>query len=252
MKKLIAIPFLMIFGLSTALGQEPAAPPPGAPPPQAAPQGQPPPDGQAAPEGQPPPENYQEPPPEEMGQAAPPQPTSRVPPPPASIAPPPTQEGQPPPQYAQPVAPPAEGQWVFNTDYGWIWAPNGDAYTYYPSSGYPYTYVYEPNYGWTWLVAPWVYGGTWPWHHVAYTGPFLGRYGWYHGHWGYYHPWGYNHGYRAFYGAHYRENVVGFRQVHPYGGYHGAVGVGVGVRVAPHAHPARVERIERGGHERRH
>lgn len=176
-------------------------------------------------------EGFQEPTPEEIGQTQPAQPVENVPPPPAAMAPPPVQQGAPPPQFSAPVAPPQGGQWVFNTDYGWIWAPNGEGYTYYPASGYPYTYVYEPAYGWNWIVAPWVFGGYWPWHYIPYAGPFFGRYGWYHGHWGWYHPWGYYHGYRAFYGARWREHVVAFRQRYPYrgGGYRGGGG-GVGVR----------------------
>jgi hypothetical protein len=103
---------------------------------------------------------------------------------------------------AQPP-PPQGGQWVFNTDNGWIWAPNGPGYTYYPASGYPYTFVYEPGYGWNWIVAPWVFGGNWPYQYYPYTGPFYGRYGYYHGVWGWYHPWGYDHGYREYYGPEY-------------------------------------------------
>ena len=139
-------------------------------------------------------------------------------------------EGAQPPEAAGlPSAPPSGGKWVFTTDYGWIWAPQDESYTYYPASGYPYVYAYEPSGGWGWVVAPWVFGGAWPWHHRVYAGPFLGRYGWYHGHWGYYHPWGYNHGYRAFYGPHYRTQVAGFHNRYGYrggayhgGGFHGA------------------------------
>ncbi len=56
------------------------------------------------------------------------------------------------------------GQWVYTQQYGWIWMPYGDAYSYVPpDAGEPYEYVYYPSYGWTWVVAPWIWGyGPWP------------------------------------------------------------------------------------------
>jgi len=212
---------------ATALAQEP----PPAPPP--APNGE-----------QPADEAAQEPPPEQIGKAQPPQPSQEPPPPPTRYTPPPVAEGAPPPEAsAVPSAAPTGGKWVFSTDYGWIWAPQDESYTYYPASGYPYVYAYEPSGGWGWIAAPWVFGGYWPWHHRLYGGPFLGRYGWYHGSWGYFHPWGYSHGYRAFYGPHYRTQVVGFHNRYGYrggvyhGGFHGAGG-------------GHVEHVEHGGMHR--
>jgi hypothetical protein len=95
----------------------------------------------------------------------------------------------------QPVAPPAQGQataaspdangqWVHTQQYGWIWMPYGDAYTYAPpgGEGQPYEYVYYPaDGGWTWVVAPWIWGfGPWPYFGVF--GP--AHFAWYgHGWW---------------------------------------------------------------------
>ena len=89
-------------------------------------------------------------------------------------------------------APPAEttaqaatptGQWVYTSQYGWVWMPYGDAYDYVPPNGEgePYEYVFYPDYGWTWVVAPWVWGiGPWPYFGVF--GP--GHFRWYaHGWW---------------------------------------------------------------------
>jgi len=69
------------------------------------------------------------------------------------------------------VAPPsASGQWVYTTQYGWIWMPYGTGYTYLPASAYPDMYVYTPAYGWRWVVAPWVWG--------LGPRPYFGVYGW--------------------------------------------------------------------------
>ena len=88
-----------------------------------------------------------------------------------------------------PQAPPADaqpgtsGQWVYTQQYGWVWMPYGDAYSYVPpdGEGEPYEYVYYPDYGWTWIVAPWIWGfGPWPYFGVF--GP--AHFGWYgHGWW---------------------------------------------------------------------
>ena len=45
------------------------------------------------------------------------------------------------------------GQWVYTSEYGWVWMPYGNQYTYEgsPNDAYPYSYVYYPNYGWMWL-----------------------------------------------------------------------------------------------------
>jgi hypothetical protein len=125
------------------------------------------------------------------------------PPPPEA---PPSQPPPPPPQDSQPVtvagasqpgAAPA-GQWVFTNQYGWLWMPYGQPYTYIPNDSqvFPNQYVYYPVYGWRWVVAPWVYGyGPCP-----YWGGFGPRYfAWYAhpwfrvgGHWGWggYRGWG--------------------------------------------------------------
>jgi len=78
-----------------------------------------------------------------------------------------------PPGQAQPQTQPragteaaaGDGQWVYTSDYGWIWMPYGSQYTYEgaASDASPYSYVYYPSYGWTWLAAPWIWGwGIYP------------------------------------------------------------------------------------------
>ncbi len=100
----------------------------------------------------------------------PPQPTSAPPPPPT--------ESQGPPSARAPV-----GQWVYTQQYGWIWMPFDDAYTYVPpgGAGEPLEYVYYPVQGWVWIAAPWVWGiGPWPY----FGGPGPVRFAWYsHGWW---------------------------------------------------------------------
>lgn len=108
-------------------------------------------------------------------------------PPPPSVTPP-----APPVQVQAPVqTPPPRGQWVYTQQYGWIWMPYADNYTYVPADGYgaPYAYVYYPTYGWTWLVAPWIWGyGPWPYFGVY--GP--ASFGWYgHSWWRYPSRWTY-------------------------------------------------------------
>jgi len=162
--------------------------------------------------------------------------------PPESVAP----EQTPPAAPAQPPAPPAQdqataaspdanGQWVYTQQYGWVWMPYGDAYTYAPSEGegQPYQYVYYPAYGgWTWVVAPWVWGvGPWPYFgvygpaHFAWYG-----YGWWRT------PWRWH-----YHAAPYRGGFA-VRGVGP-APYRGAFGVGAapyrgaaGMRTAPAAH----------------
>jgi hypothetical protein len=75
---------------------------------------------------------------------------------------------------------PADGQWVYTSEYGWIWMPYGNQYTYEGTANdaYPYSYVYYPSYGWMWLSAPWVWGwGAYP--YFGARGP--ARFGWYSG-----------------------------------------------------------------------
>ncbi|HEX9401946.1 MAG TPA: hypothetical protein VF912_17685 [Anaeromyxobacter sp.] len=105
-----------------------------------------------------------------------PAPQQAPPAPPSAIPPAPPRAQAPAPQQA-PVPP---GQWVYTAQYGWIWMPYSDAYTYAPPNGYgePYMYVYYPVYGWTWLAAPWVWGWG-PWPAFGLRGPaFFAWYGW--------------------------------------------------------------------------
>src|ERR1700759_269437 len=91
-------------------------------------------------------------------------------------APPPQQVQQPAPQAAEQA--PATGQWVYTQQYGWVWMPYGDQYTYAPTQegAYPQEYVYYPSYGWTWVAAPWVFG----WGASPYWGIYgTAHFGWY-------------------------------------------------------------------------
>ena len=107
-----------------------------APPPDQAPQDAPP---EAAP-----------PPPDQMQQAPQDQQAQQEAPPPVNIAPPAAT--------APGAFPP--GQWVSTSQYGWVWMPYGQNYTYAPTEagGDPYQYLYSQTYGWRWLPAPWVFG----------------------------------------------------------------------------------------------
>lgn len=104
-------------------------------------------------------------------------PTTPPPPAPSTVPAPPAQAGR----ASDSSVPP--GQWVYTAQYGWIWMPYADAYTYVPPSGYgePYVYAYYPIYGWTWIIAPWIWGWG-PWPYFGFYGP--ARFGWYgHGWW---------------------------------------------------------------------
>jgi hypothetical protein len=162
----------------------------------------------------------------QAAQAAPPSaaPTDVPPAPPQQLPPPPqAQVPQQQYQYAQPVqaAPPvaqapATGQWVYTSQYGWVWMPYGTQYTYTPTDTgvYPSEYVYYPTYGWTWVTAPWVFGwGVQPFFGVY--GPW--HYGWYH-HAVAYGGWR-GYGYGHVYGAGYRGYGGGWRP--GYAGYRG-------------------------------
>jgi hypothetical protein len=103
-----------------------------------------------------------------------------------------------------------QGQWVYTSQYGWLWMPYDNTYTYLPpEGGVPDMYVYYPSVGWSWVVAPWIWGygpvpyygacGTvgFAWygvgfgHWYGYTWPYAGWYGWGYatgGHWVGYHP----------------------------------------------------------------
>ena len=41
-------------------------------------------------------------------------------------------------QSVPPEQPPSTGQWVYTTQYGWIWMPYGAQYTYEPTNGAAY------------------------------------------------------------------------------------------------------------------
>src|ERR1700761_9272149 len=116
-------------------------------------------------------------------QPASPQPTMQPPAPQAIPAPPASQQQ---PEYVeqpQAAAQPADGQWVYTQQNGWLWMPYGQEYMSQTTdtSGAPYEYVYAPDYGWSWLAAPWVMGwGASPYFGV--WGP--ARFGWYRpGYW---------------------------------------------------------------------
>jgi len=130
------------------------------------------------------------------------------------------------------------GQWVYTSQYGWVWMPHGHAYTNVPASGSaPNMYVYYPAVGWSWVVAPWVWGwGAMPW--FGYAG--WGGYPWYgygYGRWyGYARPYAY----AGYYGGSYwhggRWNGVGpGYPAHPRPGYGAATRPGGGVPPGPRA-----------------
>jgi hypothetical protein len=97
------------------------------------------------------------PPPAAVEPPAPP-PESAPPPPPETPAPPSAGPSAPP-EAETTTAPPSDGQWVYTAQYGWVWMPYGQAYTYLPAGGaVPDMYVYYPAFGWRWVVAPWVWG----------------------------------------------------------------------------------------------
>jgi hypothetical protein len=81
-----------------------------------------------------------------------------------------------------PASPPPgrPGQWVYTTQYGWVWMPYGQQYvdegTYGAAS--PYQYVYCVGVGWSWVAAPWLWGWG-PYPYFGIWGP--SRFGWYRG-----------------------------------------------------------------------
>ena len=164
---------LFVAGCGGELETQP--PPPVAPPPPPL----------AAPPSAPP-----APPPEPVGAAST---TSAVPPLPPTTAqaqpggplpPLPSQAPQYVPAPGTAEAPPPEsqwvyaspgGRWVYTTEYGWIWVPDGAGTS--EMEGVPYAYLYTPAHGWTWYVSPWGVGafhyGVWvrhPWHPVGWRG----------------------------------------------------------------------------------
>jgi len=120
------------------------------------------------------------PPPDAMPvQGAPPQEAQPEAPPPP---PPPATSAVPPGAAPAPVGAPPAGQWAYTNQYGWLWMPYGQPYTYIPpdTQTFPEAYVYYPVYGWRWVVAPWVYG----YGPVPYWGaPGIRPFAWYA------HPW---------------------------------------------------------------
>jgi len=116
-------------------------------------------------------------------------PPKETPPPPATQAPPPphAQPIEPPaaataPRPPAPTAPPPAGQWVYTRQYGWLWMPYEQAYTYVvPDAATAYMFVYYPAFGWRWVVAPWVlgfgvapyWGALGPVHFVWYARPWF-------------------------------------------------------------------------------
>jgi hypothetical protein len=140
-------------------------------------------------------------------------PPSEAPPAAPQVIPSPPQEA--PPQAAvtqlQPPSP-AAGQWVYTTQYGWVWMAYGAGYTSAPAgaNGVPYAYVYYPSAGWTWLAAPWVLGFG--------PSPYFGVYG--PARFGWYRP--------GFYGVGLRPGF-GYR---PYAGYHVGAFAGRGFHAA--------------------
>ncbi len=85
-----------------------------------------------------------------------------------------------PPAPVRAPAPARDGQWVYTSQYGWLFMPYGSQYTSEGSTRdvYPKAYVYKPSQGWTWLAAPWVWG----WGAYPYFGPAGPRnYAWYRG-----------------------------------------------------------------------
>jgi len=72
---------------------------------------------------------------------------------------------------AQPMEPPAAGanaapapsnaagEWVYTTQYGWVFMPYEQQYTHVvEDGGVAHEFVFYPSFGWRWVVAPWVLG----------------------------------------------------------------------------------------------
>ncbi len=109
-----------------------------------------------------------------------PQPVQPPGPAPSDVIPPaPTEHPAPPSDQASSVTEQqsASGQWVYTNQYGWVWMPYGNSYTYVPPGGdAPDMYVYYPTIGWCWVVAPWVWG----WGPMPFFGVYgTARFGWY-------------------------------------------------------------------------
>jgi hypothetical protein len=103
--------------------------------------------------------------PTEPPPSAPPsdEPTFDPPPPPENPTPPEvaaneSSEPEPAPPVETQEAPSPDGQWVYTNQYGWVFMPYAQSYTYVPATGYPFAFAYGPHWGWRWLSAPWVIG----------------------------------------------------------------------------------------------
>lgn len=88
--------------------------------------------------------------------AAPAIPSPAAPPPAATVVVAPPGVVVAPPVVAAPVTP--SGQWVYTRQYGWLYMPYAQNYTYVPPAGPPSMFVYYPARGWRWVHAPWVLG----------------------------------------------------------------------------------------------
>jgi hypothetical protein len=123
------------------------------------------------------------------GQAQPAGAVPRAVPPPPPYTNPPAPAAQPleAHQQATPAPPPnagaatPSGQWTYTQQYGWLWMPYDQRFTYVvDDAALAYEYVWYPTFGWTWVTAPWVLG-------FGVT-PYWGAYG--PGHFAWYaHPW---------------------------------------------------------------
>jgi hypothetical protein len=156
-------PELQIGNDEEAQGEAPEAPPPAAPAPAQAP---------AMPPSAPPP------PPEAAQMAPQSQPAATAPsaPPPG---PPPVAQSAPPPGAEEPAN---GGQWIYTSQYGWLYMPYSRDYTYVSGDGgVAYEYAYYPNSGWRWVYAPWVlgwgpspyWGRLGPRHYIWYSRPWF-------------------------------------------------------------------------------
>jgi hypothetical protein len=96
-------------------------------------------------------------PPEPAASTLPPPPASTLPPPPVHVSAPPLPMA--PPQAERVNVAPIDGQWVYTSQYGWLWMPFAPQFVHVPPGGAPpQMFVYYPAFGWQWVVAPWVWG----------------------------------------------------------------------------------------------
>lgn len=76
----------------------------------------------------------------------------------------------------------SSGQWIYTQQYGWVFAPYDQQYTYVTDDVTAASmYCYRPVLGWAWLASPWVisvgprpYWGTWgPYRYSYYAHPWF-------------------------------------------------------------------------------